>query len=137
MIRNMCKSKIHRARVTDANLNYVGSITIDEDLMDASHIIEYEEVHVLNINNGSRFVTYALKGKRGSGVICVNGAASRLVQKDDLVIIVSYAGYSEVELRSFEPKHIVVDRSNKIIGDCLTVFQEQVEFFKTATEEAL
>jgi aspartate 1-decarboxylase len=133
----MCKSKIHRARVTDANLNYVGSITIDEDLMDASHLIEYEEVHVLNINNGSRFITYVLKGKRGSGVICVNGAASRLVQKDDLVIIVSYAGYNEVELRNFEPKHIVVDNNNLIIGDCLTVFQEQVELFKTATEEAL
>jgi aspartate 1-decarboxylase len=132
MLRNMCKSKIHRARVTDSNLNYVGSITIDEDLMNASNIIEYEEVHVLNINNGARFVTYALKGKKGSGVICINGAASRLVQKDDLVIIASYAAYSENELKDFVPQHIFVDHNNAIAGNCLAIFQEQMTSFKTA-----
>lgn len=114
MIRSMCKSKIHRARVTDSDLNYIGSVTIDVDLMDAAEIIEYEEVHVLNINNGQRFVTYALQGSRGSGVICINGAAARLVSKDDLVIIVSFAGYNSVELANFKPKHIYVNEQNKI-----------------------
>lgn len=132
MIRSMCKSKIHRARVTDANLNYIGSVTIDEDLMDAAGIIEYEEVHVLDINNGQRFVTYALKGARGSGVICINGAAARLVSKDDLVIIVSFAGYSEEELKTFEPKHIYVNNENKIYGTCQEVFAEQVKMFAGA-----
>jgi len=125
MLRSMCKSKIHRAKVTDANLNYVGSITIDENLMRASNIIEYEEVHVLNINNGARFITYALKGKRGSGIICVNGAASRCVQKDDLVIIVSYATYNENELISFNPRHIAVDKNNHYTDNCNNILQEQ------------
>ncbi|MDF1757268.1 MAG: aspartate 1-decarboxylase [Legionellaceae bacterium] len=125
----MCKSKIHRAKVTDSNLSYIGSITIDEDLMDASHIIEYEEVHVLNINNGSRFVTYALKGPRGSGVICINGAAARLAENDDLVIIVSFAGYSEVELQKFKPRHIYVDSKNQVVGDCRDIFEQQVKEF--------
>lgn len=132
MIRSMCKSKIHRARVTDSNLNYIGSITIDEDLMDESHIIEYEEVHVLNVNNGARFVTYALKGQRGSGVICINGAAARLAENDDLVIIVSFAGYNELELHTFKPRHIYVDSRNRIVGDCKTIFDEQVKTFKMA-----
>ena len=132
MIRSMCKSKIHRARVTDANLNYIGSVTIDEDLMDAAEIIEYEEVHVLDINNGQRFVTYALKGERGSGVICINGAAARLVSKDDLVIIVSFAGYSAEELKDFEPKHIYVNDENKVYGTCQEVFAEQVKMFAGA-----
>jgi aspartate 1-decarboxylase len=130
MIRSMCKSKIHRAKVTDSNLSYIGSITIDEDLMDASQIIEYEEVHVLNINNGSRFVTYALKGERGSGVICINGAAARLAENDDLVIIVSFAGLNELELRNFKPKHIYVDSNNRIVGDCQDIFAKQVKKFK-------
>lgn len=121
MIRSMCKSKIHRARVTDSDLNYIGSVTIDVDLMDAAEIIEYEEVHVLNINNGQRFVTYALQGSRGSGVICINGAAARLVSKDDLVIIVSFAGYNSAELANFKPKHIYVNEQNKIYGTCQEV----------------
>jgi aspartate 1-decarboxylase len=132
MIRNMCKSKIHRARVTDSNLNYIGSITIDENLLEAAGIIEYEEVHVLNINNGQRFVTYALKGERNSGVICINGAAARLVARDDLVIIVSFAGFNEEELKKFEPKHIYVNLSNKILGTCQEVFANQVKDFLTA-----
>ena len=100
--------------------------------MDAAGIIEYEEVHVLDINNGQRFVTYALKGARGSGVICINGAAARLVSKDDLVIIVSFAGYSEEELKTFEPKHIYVNNENKIYGTCQEVFAEQVKMFAGA-----
>lgn len=132
MIRSMCKSKIHRARITDSDLNYIGSVTIDENLMDAAEIIEYEEVHVLNINNGQRFVTYALKGPRGSGVICINGAAARLVSKDDLVIIVSFAGYNVEELQEFTPKHIYVDNHNKIHGSCQEIFAEQVKTFSGA-----
>ncbi len=114
MYLNMLKSKIHRARVTDANLNYVGSVTIDEDLMEASGIVEGEQVHIVNVNNGSRFVTYAIKGERGSGVICLNGAAARLVQKDDLVIIMAYALMLPDEARDYEPAVIVVDSENKI-----------------------
>ncbi len=132
MIRSMCKSKIHRARVTDANLNYIGSITIDENLMEQAGILEYEEVHVLNINNGQRFITYALKGERDSGVICINGAAARLVSRDDLVIIVSFAGFNEEELKSFKPKHIYVDLNNKVQGTCQEVFAKQVKEFAVA-----
>lgn len=128
----MCKSKIHRARVTDANLNYMGSITIDEDLMDASDLIEYEQVHVLNINNGARFITYVLKGKRESGVVCVNGAASRCVQEGDLIIIVSYATYDESQIKTFKPRHITVDQNNRYLANCNDIFQEQVKRFKTA-----
>ncbi|HVT62996.1 MAG TPA: aspartate 1-decarboxylase [Legionellaceae bacterium] len=135
MIRTMCKSKIHRAKVTDANLNYVGSITIDEALMEASDIIEFEEVHVLNINNGARFVTYALKGERDSGIICINGAAARLAEKDDLVIIASFAGYSEQELQRFRPKHIYVNTKNQILGDCRTIFMEQSSYFEKMIDE--
>ena len=129
MIRSMCKSKIHRARVTDSNLNYIGSITIDEHLLEQAGMIEYEEVHVLNINNGQRFITYALKGERNSGVICINGAAARLVSRDDLVIIVSFAGYNEEELKTFQPKHIYVNHNNKIQGSCQEVFAKQVKEF--------
>lgn len=129
MIRSMCKSKIHRARVTDSNLNYIGSITIDEHLLEEAGIIEYEEVHVLNINNGQRFITYALKGERNSGVICINGAAARLVSRDDLVIIVSFAGYNDEELKNFQPKHIYVNHNNKIQGSCQEIFAKQVKEF--------
>ncbi len=128
----MCKSKIHRARITDSNLDYVGSITIDESLMKATDLMEYEEVHVLNINNGARFVTYVLKGEPDTGMICVNGAASRMVQRNDLVIIVSYAGYRENELEAFSPKHIMVNSDNKIITNCQDIFQDQLKLFKTA-----
>jgi aspartate 1-decarboxylase len=112
----MCKSKIHRVTVTDANLNYQGSITIDEDLMDAADILPYEKVQVVNNNNGARFETYVIKGKRGTGTICLNGAAARLVQPGDIVIIISYATYDERELPSFDPKIISVDAQNRITG---------------------
>lgn len=117
MHRIMRKSKIHRATVTDANLNYVGSITVDKDLLDAVDILEDEKVLVVNINNGARFETYAINGERGSGIICVNGAAARLVQENDLVIIISFAAYSENEIDSFKPKTIFLNDKNQIMAD--------------------
>lgn len=103
MTIEILKSKIHRVSVTDANLNYIGSITIDEDLMDAANIIEYEKVAVVNNNNGARFETYVIKGERGSGVICTNGAAARLVQPGDILIITAYAQMTPDEARNFKP----------------------------------
>lgn len=116
MFVTLMKSKIHRAKVTEANLNYVGSITIDEDLMDAANIIENEKVQIVNNNNGSRFETYVIPGKRGSGVICLNGAAARLVQPGDIVIIISYAIFESEEAASFKPSVIFVDENNKIVS---------------------
>jgi aspartate 1-decarboxylase len=113
---NMCKSKIHRASVTDSNLNYVGSVTIDENLMKAANLLEYEQVHIVNINNGARFITYVIKGEPGTGTICINGAASRLVQPQDIVIILSYALIDEGDLGAFKPRIVQVDENNKIIG---------------------
>lgn len=115
MLRTMFKAKIHRATVTDADLNYEGSITIDEDLLDASGILPYEKVDIYNITNGARFSTYTIVGKRGSGEICLNGAAARLVQKGDLIIIVSYGIYSEDELKNYKPVVVHVDKNNRII----------------------
>jgi aspartate 1-decarboxylase len=109
----MLKSKIHRATVTDANLNYVGSITIDPDLLDAADILEHEQVAVVDINNGARLETYAIAGRRGSGDVCLNGAAARLVQPGDQVIVLSYADYDEAELEHYEPRVIHVDTSNR------------------------
>jgi aspartate 1-decarboxylase len=116
MQRIMCKSKIHRATVTDANLNYEGSITIDETLMEAADILPYEQVQIVNNNNGARFETYVIKGKRGSGTICLNGAAARLVQPGDIVIIISYAQLEEEEIPHFEPKIISVNSQNQVTG---------------------
>ena len=113
MRRTLCKSKIHRATVTDADLNYEGSITIDPELLAAADIREYEQVHVVNINNGARFETYAIHGQPGSGEVVVNGAAARLVQKGDLVIIMSFASYEEGELRQFAPRVLLVDARNR------------------------
>ena len=109
MMIEVLKSKIHRVRVTQANLNYVGSITIDEDLMDAANMIEGEKVQVLDINNGERLETYIIKGERGSGAICLNGAAARKVAVDDLVIIVSYALMDFEEAKQFRPSVIFPD----------------------------
>jgi aspartate 1-decarboxylase len=113
--RTMLKSKIHRATVTDANLNYVGSITVDTDLLDAADIRPYEHVHIVNINNGARFETYAIEGARGSGVICLNGAAARLAQPGDLVIVLSYAQYTEADTQAHAPLVVHVDESNREI----------------------
>jgi len=117
MQRTMCKSKIHRATVTQAELHYVGSITIDKTLMEASNIIPYEQVQIANVTNGKRFFTYAIEGERDSGIICINGAAARLVQPGDLVIIISYAQYNEAELSNFKPKVLFVDSENQIVSE--------------------
>ena len=109
MMIEVLKSKIHRVRVTQANLNYVGSITIDEDLLDAANMIEGEKVQILDINNGERLETYIIKGERGSGCVCLNGAAARKVQVDDLVIIVSYALLDFEEAKQFKPSVIFPD----------------------------
>jgi aspartate 1-decarboxylase len=116
MLIEVVKSKIHNVSVTEANLNYIGSISIDEDLMDAANIIENEKVQVVNINNGERLDTYVIKGKRGSGQVCLNGPAARKVVVGDVVIIISYAAMEFEEARSFKPNIIFPDtRTNKLI----------------------
>src|SRR5437588_5424304 len=115
MQRTMCKGKIHRATVTQAELNYIGSITVDQDLLDAANIYPYEKVQVVNINNGSRLETYTIAGARGSGVICLNGAAARLNAPGDLVIIISYAQYDEREIRELVPHVVFVDADNHMV----------------------
>jgi len=110
----MLKSKIHRAKVTDSDLDYEGSITIDRTLMDAANLVEFEKVDVYNITNGNRFSTYVLEGERDSGVICLNGAAAHMVSKGDLVIIACYALYSAEELKDHKPKLVFVDEKNRI-----------------------
>lgn len=114
MLVNMFKGKIHKARVTEANLNYVGSITVDQDLLDAAGILPNEKVQVVNNNNGARLETYTIPGERGSGVVCLNGAAARLVHPGDIVIIISYTWLDEKEARQHKPKVILVDENNKI-----------------------
>ncbi len=116
MYIEVVKSKIHRATVTQADLNYIGSITIDEDLMDAAGIIANEKVSIVNNNNGARFETYVIRGERGSGVVCLNGAAARLVQPGDVVIIMAYAWMDAEEARTFEPKVVFPDTAtNKLV----------------------
>jgi len=116
MLVTVVKSKIHRASVTEANLNYIGSITIDQDLMDAANIIPNEKVSIVNNNNGARFETYVIPGERGSGVICINGAAARLVQPGDIVIIMAYAMMEMEEARTFKPAIVFPDTAtNRIV----------------------
>jgi aspartate 1-decarboxylase len=112
----MMKGKIHRATVTDSNLDYQGSITIDEGLLEQSGIVPFEQVDIYNITNGERFTTYAIVGPRDSGVICINGAAAHKAKKGDLVIIVSYAGFEDKELDGFTPKVVFVDEHNKMVA---------------------
>ena len=115
MRRTMLKSKIHRARLTGSDLHYVGSITVDADLLEAADILEHELVHVLDVDNGARFETYTIAGARGSGEMKVNGAAARLVHTGDTVIVVSYASYDEVELADYEPRVVHVAGDNGIV----------------------
>jgi aspartate 1-decarboxylase len=115
----MMKSKVHRATVTDANLHYVGSITLDRDLMDLADLRAYEQVAVVDIDNGARLETYVIEGERGSGDVCLNGAAARLVSPGDRVIVISYADYDDAELDGYEPTVVHVDRSNRPV-DALT-----------------
>jgi aspartate 1-decarboxylase len=113
MTRTMLKSKIHRATVTDSNLHYVGSITIDADLLAAADMLEFEQVAVLDIDNGERFETYTIAGDPGSGDIVINGAAARLVQPGDTIIVLSYAGYNDDELDDYSPRVVHVDERNR------------------------
>ena len=115
MLLSICKSKIHRVRITEANMNYEGSLTIDSDLMNAAGILPYEKVHVVNVTNGNRLETYAIKGEAGSGVICLNGAAAHKGKVGDVIIVISYAMIDEKEAASFSPKIVKVDRNNHII----------------------
>jgi len=114
MMRTMLKCKIHRATVTDAQLHYEGSVTVDRTLMDAAGLVEYEQVHIWNVDNGNRFTTYAIEGPADSGVICLNGAAARQVSKGDLVIIAAFSACDEKELANFHPTMVYVDRKNRI-----------------------
>jgi aspartate 1-decarboxylase len=115
MNRTMLKSKIHRCRITGSDLNYVGSITIDADLLDAADILEHEQVHVVDVDNGARFETYTIAGARGSGEVKVNGAAARLVHSGDTIIVISYASYDRDDLESYEPKVVHVNADNEIV----------------------
>jgi aspartate 1-decarboxylase len=116
MQRTMLKSKIHRATITDSDLHYVGSITIDPDLLEAADILEHEQVHVLDVDNGARFETYTIAGQRGSGTVKVNGAAARLVHRGDTIIVISYAAYDRSDLERYEPRVVHVEaQTNRII----------------------
>ena len=115
MQRTMLKSKIHRATVTECELHYVGSITIDPDLLEAADVRDYEQVHVVDVDNGARFETYTIAGEPGSGTMQLNGAAARLVHRGDTVIVISYASYDESELDRYQPRVVHVDRANRIL----------------------
>ena len=128
---NMLKGKIHRATVKQAALDYVGSITIDVDLLEASGIIEYEKVQIVDVNNGARFETYAIAGERGSGMICLNGAAARCVQPNDKIIIMCYCDMDEEEAKAHKPKVVFVDDENKIAK------VSSYEKYGTLTQEAV
>ncbi len=117
MLIEVCKSKIHRVKITQAELHYVGSITIDEDLMEAANLIENEKVQIVNVNNGERLETYVIKGERGSGMICMNGPAARKVQVGDIVIIISYAHMEFEEAKGFKPTLIFPNQQNKLSQD--------------------
>jgi len=117
MQRTMLKSKIHRATVTDCDLHYVGSITIDRDLLEAADMLEYEQVHVVDIDNGARFETYVIAGESGSGTMQVNGAAARLVHRGDTIIVFSYGGYEDAELERYEPRVVRVQAGTNAILD--------------------
>jgi len=115
MLRILCKSKIHRARVTETDLNYEGSLTLDPLLIEAAELVPGEQVHVLNLSNGERFITYIIEGERGSGTVCVNGAAARLVQPGDPVLILSYSLIPQEELHSFRQRVVFVDGENRVV----------------------
>jgi aspartate 1-decarboxylase len=117
MRRRMMKSKIHRATVTDADLHYVGSITVDRDLMDLADLVEFEQVAVVDVDNGARLETYVIEGRRGSGDICLNGAAAHLVHPGDRVIVISYADYDQAELAGHEPRVVHVDTANRPVDE--------------------
>ncbi|MBI2104193.1 MAG: aspartate 1-decarboxylase [Candidatus Omnitrophica bacterium] len=114
MLRTICKSKLHRATVTEANLEYAGSLTLDAQLMKAADLVPYEQVHVVDVDNGARIITYCLEGPSGSGTVCINGAAARLISAGDKVIIISYAQVTPAELDALTPKVVLLDERNRI-----------------------
>ena len=116
MLRTMMTSKIHRATITQADLHYIGSVTVDADLLDAANLLPGELVHIVDIDNGARLVTYTIAGERGSGVIGINGAAARLVHPGDLVILIAYGQMEDAEAREFQPSVVFVDSENRVIG---------------------
>jgi len=127
MRRRMMKSKIHRMTVTDANLNYVGSITLDPDLLELADIREWEQVTVVDIDNGARFETYVIVGEPGGGACCLNGAAARLVHPGDKVIIITYADFDDAELRGYAPRVVHVDAANRAIDEELALLQARID----------
>ena len=114
MLRTLCKSKLHRATVTEANVQYTGSITLDAELMKAADLLPYEQVHVVDVDNGARLVTYCIEGQAASGVVCMNGAAARLVKAGDRVIVISYAQMTPEEIERFTPRIVLLDRKNRV-----------------------
>ncbi len=127
MRRRMMKSKIHRATVTDADLHYVGSITVDTDLLDAADILEHEQVTIVDIDNGARFETYAIAGRPGSGDMCLNGAAARLVMPGDRIIVISYADYDQDELEGYAPRVVHVDTANRQVDEATAALIAQAD----------
>jgi len=119
VLRHLMKSKIHRATITSADLHYEGSLTVDEDLLDAADLAEFEEIQVVNVNNGARFITYVIPGPRGSGVLQLNGAAARLGLPGDLVILIAYGAFDEQETARFKPRLVFVDEHNRIVRPSL------------------
>jgi aspartate 1-decarboxylase len=115
MLRTVCKSKLHRATVTEANVHYAGSVTLDAELMKAADLVPYEQVHVVDVDNGARLVTYCIQGEPGSGTVCINGAAARLIAEGDKVIIISYAQLAAEELEAFAPKVVTLDARNRVL----------------------
>lgn len=116
MVLTLMKSKLHRVKVTQAELNYVGSITIDEDLMDAAGLLENEQVHIVNNNNGERLITYVIKGERGTGIICLNGAAARRAQPGDVIIIIAYCQMTDEEAKTHKPTVVFPDENNRLVA---------------------
>ena len=114
MVRTVCKSKLHGATVTEANVHYTGSITLDTALMKAANLIPYEQVHVVDVDNGARLVTYCIEGPAGSGTVCVNGAAARLISAGDKVLVISYVQLTAEELETFAPKIVLLDQQNRV-----------------------
>ena len=126
MLRTMCKGKIHRATVTEANVDYVGSLTVDVDLLERSDILPFEQVHVVNVSNGQRLVTYAIEGPRGSGVICLNGAAAHRGQPGDIVIVIAYGQFNEAETQDFAPRVVFVDERHRAVDAADLTLPERV-----------
>jgi aspartate 1-decarboxylase len=124
MLRSICKSKIHRATVTHADIDYEGSITIDRTLMDAADLVPYEEVWIYDVTNGNRLQTYVIEGEADSGTVGINGAAAKLVSRGDLVIIAAFAMMEDVQAKGYVPKHILVDENNRVVKDLLPRYGE-------------